>query len=142
MGKNVIETIPIQKKHMHGVIELLQSISDFKPNLDEYDSVWNTFIDQPNVHSMVALIDDKIVGYGTVIIGTNIRGGKMGHVEDIVSHNDFRNEGIGKAILVSLYEIAVDNECYKIALACKEQYIPFYEKCFYELHGFSMQRFI
>ena len=30
MGKNVIETIPIQKKHMNDVIDLLQSISDYK----------------------------------------------------------------------------------------------------------------
>jgi len=142
MTEKNIDIIPIQKKYMHDVIELVQSISEFKPNKDEYNSIWMSYNNQTNVHSIVALIDGKVVGYGTLIIETKIRGGKLGHIEDIVSHNDFRKKGIGKAILESLFEIALDYGCYKVALACMEHNMPFYEKCSYEFYGFSMQRFI
>lgn len=127
---------------MHNVIELLQSISEFRPNEDEYNSIWETYKNQTNVHSIVALSDGKVVGYGTILIETKIRGGKMGHIEDIVSHKDFRKKGIGKAILDGLFEISVDHGCYKIALACMDHNVPFYEKCSYESNGLSMQRFL
>ena len=138
MKQHNINIISMQRKYMHDVIELMQYISEFKINEDEYNSIWISYKNQINVHSIVALIDRKIVGYGTVIIETKIRGGKFGHIEDIVSHNDFRKIGVGKAILDSLLEIAEDKGCYKVALACKEHNIAFYEKCSYKLNGCSM----
>ena len=42
------------------------------------------------------------MGYGSIVIETKIRGGKMGHVEDIVSHSLFRKKGIGKAVVDSI----------------------------------------
>ena len=36
-----------------------------------------------------------VVGYGSIFIQINIRGGKIGHIEDITVHPDFRKKGIG-----------------------------------------------
>ena len=80
---------------MDAVIELLQSMSEFKQLKSEYLLRWNSFCQQTNVHSLVAVIDTQIVGYGSIVIETKIRGGKMGHIEDIVSHSLFRKKGIG-----------------------------------------------
>ena len=77
----------IVQSDMVAVIELLQSMSEFKPSKSEYLLIWNSFHQQSNVHSLVAVIDNQIVGYGSIIIETKIRGGKMGHIEDIVSHS-------------------------------------------------------
>ena len=66
---------------MDAVIELLQSMSEFKPSKSEYLPIWNSFCQQTNVHSLVAVIDSQIVGYGSVVIEKKIRGGKMGHIE-------------------------------------------------------------
>lgn len=137
-----IEIFPIKKIYMEEVIELLGSISKFKTNEDDYDLIWDEYKNQPNVFSLIAKIDKNLVGFGAIIIETKIRGGKLGHIEDIVTHKNFRNLGVGKAILDSLYNIAVKKECYQIALACKENNIPFYKKCNYKLHGYYMQRFI
>lgn len=126
---------------MSDVIDLLQSLSDFKPDEADHNRIWDDFTAQQNVHSVVAMIDDKIVGYGSVVIETKIRGGKMGHIEDIVSHPDHRKSGIGQAIVNALTQIANNQNCYKVSLQCKDHNIAFYERCGYETCGTAMQKF-
>lgn len=132
----------IEQTDMHSVIKLLQSISEFKPLKTEYSSNWTSYSKQTNVHSVVAIIDKRIVGYGAIVVEAKIRGGKMGHVEDIVSHSKYRKKGIGKAILGALLDVAKANGCYKIALQCKEHNVKFYENCDYEISGVAMQMFL
>lgn len=131
----------IEKQDMNNVIELLQLISEFNPDKSEYSNIWNSFIKQNNQYSLVAIINNKIVGYGSVIIEVKIRGGKIGHIEDIVSHPSYRTMGVGKTIVDALFDIAKANNCYKVTLLCKEHNIKFYEKCNYQLSGSGMQRF-
>jgi len=132
----------VLQSDMDAVVELLQSMSEFKPSKSEYLPIWNSFCQQSNVHSLVAVIDTQIVGYGSIIIETKIRGGKMGHIEDIVSHSLFRKKGIGKVIVDGLFDIAKVNGCYKVALQCKENNVKFYEKFGYEVSGLAMQTFV
>lgn len=133
---------PLQRKHMEAVILLLQHISDYLPAEDAYDDIWTSFNSQPNVFSVVATENDTVIGYGSIVIETKIRGGKMGHIEDIVTHPQHRHKKIGKAVVNALYDIAGSKGCYKVALQCQEHNIPFYEKCDYTVSGFAMQRFI
>ena len=133
---------PLQRKHLEQAILLLQNMSAFLPPKDSYDEIWEAFVTQPNVHSVVAIENEEVVGYGAVIIETKVRGGKMAHLEDIVSHPHKRNKGIGKIIVNALYEIAKINKCYKVSLQCKQDNIPFYEKCEYKVSETAMQRFI
>ena len=139
--KNILIRAVVQSD-MDTVIELLQSISEFKPSKSDYLPIWNSFCEQNNVHSLVAVIDSQIVGYGSIVIETKIRGGKMGHIEDIVCHSLFRKKGIGKAIVDALFDVAKVNGCYKVALQCKEHNVKFYEKCGYEASGLTMQVFL
>lgn len=132
----------VEQSDMESVIELLQAIAEFKPLKSDFLSIWKSIYQQSNVHSLVAVIDNQVVGYGTIVIETKPSGWKMGHVEDIVSHRLFRKKGIGKAIVDSLFKIAKTNGCYKVAIQCKEHNIEFYKKCNYELSGVAMQRFI
>ena len=132
--------VAIERQHMEEVIELLQSMSSFQPKNEEYDDIWKDFKGQSNVHSVVVVEEDVVIGYGSVVIETKIRGGKIGHIEDIVSHADYRKRGIGKMIVDSLYEIARTEGCYKVLLQCEEHNIPFYEKCGYELYVLAMQK--
>ena len=132
----------LQQKHMEQVILLLQNMSVYLPPKDSYNFIWKSFINQPNVHSVVATENEEVVGYGAVVIETKIRGGKTGHIEDIVSHPNKRNMGIGKMIINALYEIAKTNQCYKVSLQSQQHNISFYEKCEYKVSGTAMQRFI
>lgn len=132
----------MHKKYMEQVIFLLKNMSTYTPNLEQYEDIWKDFISQNNVHSIVALIDKQVVGYGSIVIETKIRGGKVGHVEDIISHPCFRKKGVGKKIIYSLFEIAKTSNCYKIIIQCNTENLKFYEKHGYEISGITMQNFI
>ena len=128
---------------MTAVIEILQSISDYRPNEKDYDQIWDEFQSQRNNFGLVAL-DEKIdvVGYGSILIERKIRGGKMGHIEDIAVHPDFRKKGIGKLLINALYQIAQEEKCYKVSLVCKEHNLSFYQKCDFVIDGISVSKFL
>jgi len=58
--------------------------------------------------------------------------GKVGQIEDIVIHKDYRKNGYGKLLVHYLIAVAKEKECYKVILNCKEE-----NKGFYERLGFS-----
>ena len=66
-------------------------------------------------------------------------GGKVGHIEDVVTRKGYEGKGIGKEILNELIKIAKDNECYKIILDCDEKLIKFYEKIGFKKNSIMMR---
>jgi len=155
-----IKIEPIQKKHMSKVIDMLQSISSYEPVKNQLDKIWESFITQNNVHPFVALLGNKqqhdpvfmrhngefvrtgdVVGYGSIVIEKKIRGSTMGHIEDVVSDENFRAIGAGRAIIDHLIGIAKQEKCYKINLNCTEGNIGFYEKCGFKLNSVAMTIF-
>lgn len=142
MGNKNIFIRKTYEADMSDILDLLQSMSDFKPSQSDYPNIWTKFNSQKNNLSFVAVINSKIVGYGSILIETKIRGGKVGHIEDIVSHEDYRKQGIGKLIIDKLFQEAKKEGCYKLVLQCKKDLIPFYESCNYEIFEISMQRLI
>ena len=138
-----VSLVEIKKNHMKAVIEILQSTSDYRPDEKDYDQIWDGFQSQTNYFGLVAL-DAKVevVGYGSILIERKIRGGKMGHIEDIAVHPDFRKKGIGKLLINALYQISKKEKCYKVSLACKEHNLSFYQKCDLVISGISLSKFL
>ena len=75
-------------------------------------------------------IEDKpflIIGSGTVFIEPKIIHdcGSVGHIEDIVVHENFRKKGISQCILEMLKTYSIEMGCYKVILDCKDdlQYV-------------------
>ena len=133
----------IRFEDMKVVIRLLKLISDFVPGESEYEKIWKEYSEQNNVFGVVAELDGKVVGYGSIFIETKIRGGRVGHVEDIVCSSDKQRQGIGSKILDKLFEISKKENCYRCSLVRKPQNKIFYNLNHYEDDGrFSMTRFI
>ena len=127
---------------MKSVIDILQSISEYKTDLKDYDQIWENFKSQSNYFGLVA-INKKldVIAYGSIFIENKIRGGRMGHIEDIAVHQHFRNQGIGSSIIEALCQIANDHKCYKVSLSCKEDNLSFYQKCDFIVRGISLSKF-
>jgi glucosamine-phosphate N-acetyltransferase len=70
-----------------------------------------------------------VVGYGCLVVEQKIRGGRLGHIEDIVSHSNYHQQGLGKQIVTQLVKIAKQEGCYKVVLNCRLQNEGFYKKC-------------
>ncbi len=126
----------VNKSHMKKVIDMLQSISIYTPSEKEYNQIWLNFKSQSNNYGLVAIDSlEGVVGYGSILIENKIRGGKLGHIEDIAIHKDFQRKGIGRLLINALYEIAKKERCYKISLACKDTNLDFYKKFEFRLTG-------
>jgi len=133
----------VNKSQIKAVIDILQSISIYEPNEKDYNQIWNDFQSQSNNYGLVATNETKdVVGYGSILIENKIRGGKLGHIEDIAIHKDFRKKGIGRLLINALYEIAKKERCYKISLACKDTNLDFYKKSNFCLTGIYVAKLL
>lgn len=132
---------PPERRDLAAVIGLIQDISPYQPPSDIYESIWLEFSSQDNVVSLVAEHNGIPVGYGAVMIEQKIRGGKVGHIEDIVTHPLHREMGVGRDLVEALTQVAFDRGCYKVALHCQPHNFAFYEKCGFLGSGHAMQRF-
>lgn len=127
---------------MNQVIDLVKRISPYSPSIEMYDDIWFKFNQQNNVYPIIAINDGLVLGYGTLSTEFKIRGGKIGHIEDIVIDQNYERKGLGKKILDALYEIAKTENCLKIMLQCTNTNTKFYEKCGFIINGLAMQKFI
>jgi glucosamine-phosphate N-acetyltransferase len=136
----MIKTKPVKIQDYQKIIDMLQSISDFIPRDVDLNDVWEAFISQDNLNGFSFFLDNELVGYGSVFYEIKIRGGKAGHIEDIVVNENARGNKIGQFIIDYLVKEALKNNCYKVSLSCKENNIGFYEKCGFVQNGITMQR--
>lgn len=127
---------------MEDIILLLQQLSSYFPNKKEYKQIWESFINQENVIALTMRENNKICGYGVLMIENKIRGSKMAHIEDIVIDFNKRGYGYGKLLINELCKIAKEQKCYKVSLACSENNLQFYKKCGFKVDGLSMVNYL
>jgi glucosamine-phosphate N-acetyltransferase len=84
-----------------------------------------------------------ILGSGTIIYEPKIIHGckNVGHIEDIVVHENYRGQGIAQKILVKLTNNANYQNCYKVILDCKNELVPFYEKMGFIQNNYQMTKY-
>jgi glucosamine-phosphate N-acetyltransferase len=104
------------------------------------------FINGLNLSHQVFVIEDlstnRIIATGTILIECKLihELGKVAHIEDIVTDNFYRGQGLGKYIIDKLIGIAQYRNCYKVILDCAEHNIGFYTKCGFEIKGMQMEK--
>jgi len=82
-------------------------------------------------HQIIVIeMDNQIIGSGTLLIEEKLTYGgcKMGHIENILIDEKYRNLKLGSILVNKLVELAKQNKCYRIDLSCEEQIVDFYEK--------------
>lgn len=101
-----------------------------------FDKIWSTFVNNNNHHVIVAvqkILDSPkssnlVVGTGSLLIERKLTGMIAGRIEDVVILREYRKLGIGAAIITSLIDTAIQEECYKVTLSCSDKNVPFYGK--------------
>jgi len=98
-----------------------------------------------NKNYRIVIAEDRknhqVIGTSTLLIEQKFihNGGKVGHIEDVVTRKGYEGNGIGKEILKELIKIGKENGCYKIILDCDEKIIKFYEKIGFRKHSTMMR---
>jgi glucosamine-phosphate N-acetyltransferase len=136
------KAVPMKRLHFEAVVSLLKELSVFEPSPAVFDEIWTRFSSQSNSFPLVVVREGDVIGFAVLLVESKVRGGKMGHIEDVVSHPDFRGLGVGRFLISELTDIASRLGCYKVALHCQQHNVEFYEKCGFDSNGSSMQKFL
>jgi glucosamine-phosphate N-acetyltransferase len=131
--------------------DLINSFFDTLSNLTEIGmDVYNKEFSQKilekikmagNIKIFVAIEDSDIVGSITAIIEQKFvhNGGKICHIEDVVTRKGFEKLGIGSVLVEKVLELAIQENCYKVILNCSEYNSKFYEKFGFFKHDVGMR---
>jgi glucosamine-phosphate N-acetyltransferase len=131
--------------------DLINSFFDTLSNLTEigkdvYDKEFSQKIFEKirksdNIKIFVAIKDTDIVGSITAIIEQKFihNGGRICHIEDVVTRKGFEKLGIGSILVVKVLELAIQEKCYKVILNCSEYNSKFYEKLGFYKHNIGMR---
>jgi GNAT superfamily N-acetyltransferase len=134
---------PLQKNDMKQVVTLLkENMSAFEPDMAEYEAIWTRYNSQQNMHGFVAVVDGVIAGYASIFIEIKIRGGHVGHIEDIVTTAAHRRQGIGTKLLQTLLQVAKETSCYKVSGAIQPYNMKFYNSAGYRADGISISQMV
>lgn len=132
---------PVTPADHEGIVSLLHlGLSPFQPDAGQFHAIWHAFIAQSGIHALVVISEGCIVGFGALLVEVKIRGGRLGHIEDIVVAAQARHSGVGRTLVAELCAIAVAEGCFKISLACADRNIDFYRRCGFSVDGLSMTR--
>ena len=116
-----IKSLILNEIHYNEIIQLYNTFSKIDKiilDLKNFKSLVERLPQNHNIYFY--LINDKIVGAITLIIEQKIihSGGKVGHIEDFVVLEEYRNKGIGKQLYNYVKILCEQNKCYKMILDC------------------------
>lgn len=134
---------PAETGDLQGVYRCIAQMASYKPAVDSHNLIAQRFFGQEWVYAVVAVNEashsqGQIIGFASISFEMKIRGGVIGHVEDVVVDNPWRGRGVGRALLSSLRGEALRRNAYQIFLECSEVNIGFYESCGLVRSGVSM----
>jgi GNAT superfamily N-acetyltransferase len=107
------------------------------PSKFELNTIWQAIMDNPLLHYFVVELDDQFVSSCTLTIVPNLTRGARpyGLIENVVTHSDYRRQGLGRAILRHALQVAWDANCYKVMLLTSSKRPEVHR--FYEEAGFK-----
>lgn len=82
-----------------------------------------------------------MVAMGTIMVENKLihNCSHVGHIEDIIVHENYRSLNFGKTLINYLVDIARERQVYKVILNCNEFNAPFYQKCGFHKSNVEMR---
>ncbi len=103
---------------------------------DEIMTLWSNILSDKNHHIIVAEVDEQIVSSCVCVIIPNLTRGQRPYafVENVITDQNYRKQGLATACLNYAKEIAERENCYKMMLLTgskQESTLNFYERAGY-----------
>lgn len=125
----------INENDFDGLSELYTHLHNNKPIVcnEENTNIFKQILSDKNHHIIVADCDGKIVSSCVCVIVPNLTHNQQPYaiVENVVTHKEYRNQGLASGCLDFAKNIALDNNCYKMMLLTgtkKRSTHKFYQK--------------
>ena len=133
MSLHIRDAQPNELPALLALYEHLHAADEPLPNDTTVQQVWDDICRDPKLHCLVAKMDGVFVASCILAIIPNLTRGTRpyGLIENVVTHADYRRQGIGTALLQHALAIAWEHNCYKVMLLTgrkDEGVFRFYEK--------------
>ena len=113
-------------------------------NFEDYKKVYRQALESEIHKSIVALINNQIVGFCSLSITNNLwHAGSLGQIDVLVVDETIRGHGIGRELINQITVIAIQNECKVIELDSafhRTEAHNFYEKLGYQKLGYLFSK--
>ena len=131
-----MEIGPVGGGDLEQLLRLYRHLHPADPVLDgtgEVRRIWDTLLRDPNHHLVGAYLGGTLVSVCSLIVIPNLTRSARPYalIENVVTHPDHRNRGIGTAVLNHALGVAWGAGCYKVMLLTGRQdetTLRFYEK--------------
>lgn len=128
---------PIRADELDELLTLYQMLNPDDPVLDSDEELreqWRKMLCDDDLEIVVVERDDRLVSSCVLSITKNLtrNARPFAVVENVVTHEEYRQRGLAECCLEKATEIAERRDCYKIMLLTgsdKEWKHGFYEKC-------------
>lgn len=124
------------------VLTLYRHLHPQDPQLETAtaERVWSTLLLSAFMTVIVAQKAELLVSSCTLAIVPNLsRGGRSyGVIENVVTHADYRRQGLGRRVLAHALDLSWQADCYKVLLATgskREATLRFYEEAGFQRGG-------
>lgn len=121
----------LNETNYNEIIQLYNNFSKIDKKILDFKNFKSLIERLPQNHNIYFYLENnKIVGGITLIIEEKIihSGGKVGHIEDFVVLEEYRNKEIGKQLYNYVKILCEQNKCYKMILDCNELIENYYIK--------------
>lgn len=138
----------INKHELGELLDLYRYLNEDDPVLTEdaeLKELWEEILQDSEQNYLVAKVDRKLVSSCVMVVIKNLTRGASPYalIENVVTHPDYRNRGIGTKLLKKAQDTAKEKGCYKVMLLTgRWNAIPFYENAGFEREsktGFIMR---
>lgn len=129
----------------NGFFETLSNLSQvgqINQNMEEAAKILDSIEENKLSKIYVAVGNNgQIIGSITLLVEQKFihNGGKVGHIEDVVTRKEYSGKGVGSSLVQKCIEAAKGEKCYKVILDCSLDNIAFYEKAGFRKHEVSMR---
>lgn len=102
------EILPMRRAHVRDVLEIERAV---------YPRPWSAALffselAQPKTrHYVIAVLDDKVIGYGGVMVHAD-----EAHITNVAVEPDIQHRGVGRALMVNLMRTARERDANTVAL--------------------------
>lgn len=141
-----MEIRKIKINDLDRVFELLNELYENKLTYNKFKEIYKLKLNDINSYYIVAILDSKIVGVLTSEIQVKLhRERKQSFIEDLIVDKEYRNQGIGKALLQDAVDYAKSNDCEVIELTSyinNEDAHRFYENNKFIKHSYKFKQYL
>ena len=127
-----------KKEDLEELLELYLNLHEesIPEQSDRLSGAWEQILEDQNHHLIVNEINGKIVSSCVCVIIPNLTRNVRPYafLENIVTHKDYRGQGLASECLEYAKQIAKDCNCYKMMLMTgsrKKETLDFYKRCVY-----------